>query len=384
MEIRKYFNNRLINTMLVIAGLVLCLEYGDKIVNVVNYMIALLFPFILAVSMAFVINVPMRYIEVNFFTNRRTGKKRKGARGLSILCTFLSIIGVIIIVVVMIVPEIGNTMGSLVENFSLFSKEMQENIDKIAVKYPELSGWLEKVDFSWIKISDEAISFLKSGVGGFLNSTVNVVGSIISGIFNFVIALAMAIYILVSKEELSRQAKRLCYSYMKVGRANRIIEITRLCNRVFSNFLSGQCVEACILGFMFFISMSLLDLPYALLIGVVIAFTALIPIFGAFLGCIIATFLIVVVNPIQAIVFLVLFIILQQIEENLVYPHVVGNSIGLPSLWVLVACTLGGSLMGIVGMLLFIPIASVLYTLLGEAVDKRLLKRGISPEKWEE
>lgn len=382
MNIRKYFDDKLVKTIVIIAAIVLSLEYGTKIMEVVDYALTLLSPFILGASMAFVMNVPMRSIEKNLFTSKKTGKKYKGARALSILCTVLAIVSVILVVIFMIVPEMAKTTGTMVDSMSNFSLNIQEYMDKVAVEYPDLRGYIDKIDLDWAKISETALNFLKSGLGGIVNSTVNVVGSIIFGFVNFIIGFVFAIYIIFSKEELSKQGKKLCYSFMKPAKADRLIQILQLSNQVFSNFLSGQCVEACILGFMFFITMSLIDLPYALLIGVLIAFTALIPIFGAFIGCVIATFLIVAVSPIQAVIFLVLFMILQQLEENLIYPHVVGNSVGLPSIWVLVAVTLGGSLMGVVGMLIFIPIASIIYTLLGENVNERLKKRGIPESKW--
>lgn len=154
-----------------------------------------------------------------------------------------------------------------------------------------------------------------------------------------------------------------------------MLEIASLTHRTFAKFLTGQCLEAVILGTMFFVAMTLLRFPYPLLVGVLIALTALIPIFGAFIGCVVAAFLILMVSPMQALAFIVLFLVLQQLEGNFIYPHVVGGSVGLPSIWVLVAVTVGGSLMGIVGMLIFIPLMSVLYTLLRQDVIKRLEKK---------
>ena len=164
---------------------------------------------------------------------------------------------------------------------------------------------------------------------------------------------------------------------MEKGKAEAVIEVCSLTYRTFSNFLTGQCVEAVILGTMFVIAMSIFKMPYAWLIGILIAFTALIPIFGAFIGCAIGAFLIFMIDPIQAFWFIVLFLVLQQIEGNLIYPHVVGNSVGLPSIWVLAAVSIGGSLMGIVGMLIFIPIVSVLYALFREVVYLKLKKNNI-------
>ena len=224
--------------------------------------------------------------------------------------------------------------------------------------------------------------FVRNGMGNILNSTVSVASSIVSGIVNFVMSFIFAIYILLQKERLGRQVKQILYALFKEEFVDQVIEIGRLSELTFSRFLSGQCLEAVILGTMFVIAMSIFRFPYALLVGVLIAFTALIPIFGAFIGCFIGAFLILIVDPVKAFWFVVMFIILQQVEGNLIYPHVVGSSVGLPSLWVLVAVTLGGNLMGIPGMLIFIPALSVLYTLGRALVYRRLSLRNISRDKW--
>ena len=182
---------------------------------------------------------------------------------------------------------------------------------------------------------------------------------------------------MLQKERLSVQARKILYAYFPQKRVEKVLSICSLTYDTFSHFLTGQCTEAVILGAMFFVVMGILRLPYALLVGILIAFTALIPIFGAFIGCIVGAFLIFMVNPAQALVFVVVFFILQQIEGNFIYPHVVGNSVGLPSIWVLAAVTVGGSMMGIVGMLIFIPAGSVIYALFRENVYQRLQRKKI-------
>ena len=216
-----------------------------------------------------------------------------------------------------------------------------------------------------------------------LDSTITVARSIISGLTTFFIAFVFACYILLQKEKLNIQVKKVMFAFIPRGKAEAALEVFSLTYNTFSSFLTGQCVEAVILGSMFVVSMSVLKIPYALLIGIVIAFTALIPIFGAFIGCAIGAFLIFMVNPVKALIFVILFLILQQIEGNLIYPHVVGNSVGLPSIWVLAAVSIGGSLMGIVGMLIFIPIVSVLYALFREIVYLKLKQQQIDPSEIE-
>ena len=196
-----------------------------------------------------------------------------------------------------------------------------------------------------------------------------------SGVTTFVIAFVFACYILLQKEKLRVQVRKVMYAFLSEKRVEWCLEVSSLTARSFSNFLTGQCVEAMILGMMFFIAMTIFNMPYAMLVGVLIAFTALIPIFGAFIGCVIGAFLILMVDPLQALGFVIMFLVLQQIEGNLIYPKVVGSSVGLPSIWVLAAVTVGGSLMGVVGMLIFIPIVSVVYNLFRASVYKRLRKK---------
>ena len=214
-----------------------------------------------------------------------------------------------------------------------------------------------------------------------LGSTFNVASTIIGTFTNFVIGLVFAIYLLLQKEKLGGQFKRVLYSFVPESKADYFLEICQLSSNTFSNFISGQCLEACILGLMFFVSMSLLHMPYAMIISMLIGVTALIPIFGAFIGCGVGVFLILIVSPIQALWFLVLFLVMQQIEGNLVYPHVVGNSVGLPSIWVLMAVTLGASTMGVLGMIINIPLFSIVYALLRQTVRRRLHEKGIDRSK---
>ena len=207
--------------------------------------------------------------------------------------------------------------------------------------------------------------------------------SILGGLLTAVLAAVFSVYILLQKEKLGAQCKKLLYAFLPQERAGQALSIAALSSRTFASFLSGQCLEAVILGCLFFIAMSVLRFPYALMISVLVGFTALIPLFGAFIGCAVGAFMILIIDPMRALWFVILFLVLQQIEGNLIYPKVVGGSVGLPSIWVLVAVTIGGSTMGIAGMLLFIPLCSVLYALLRRTVYERLQKKEVPPGEWE-
>ena len=233
------------------------------------------------------------------------------------------------------------------------------------------------IKIDWDKVLNGMVSFFKNGAGSVLGSTFTVAKSIVSGLATFFIAFVFACYILLQKEKLNIQIRKIMYAYLKEEYVEKALDVCSLTYKTFSSFLTGQCVEAVILGAMFVVTMTVFRLPYAMLVGILIAFTALIPIFGAFIGCVVGAFLILMVAPMKALVFVVLFLVLQQIEGNLIYPRVVGSSVGLPSIWVLAAVSIGGSLMGIVGMLVFIPIVSVVYTLFRNNVYWQLKKKGI-------
>ena len=248
----------------------------------------------------------------------------------------------------------------------------------LVASQPQLLAMLEEFEPAEINcdsIVNTIIDFMQNGLGNVVSSTVTVASTIIGGVVNVFVALVFSFYILAQKEKLGSQFKRILHAYFPQKVHDRTLEIASLAGKNFSSFITGQCMEAVILGVMFVVSMTLFGFPYAVMVGVLIAFTALIPIVGAFIGCFVGAFLIMVDDPVKAIWFLLLFIVLQQIEGNLIYPHVVGNSVGLPSIWVLAAVTVGGSLMGVVGMLIFIPILSTVYALIREDVNEKN-KRG--------
>jgi len=241
----------------------------------------------------------------------------------------------------------------------------------------ELVAYIQGLEFEWDKILGNLMDFLKNGAGSVLDTTFAAAKSIVSGVYTFFIAFVFSCYVLLQKEKLSVQVRKLMYAFLPHDWTEIFIALGSVTHKTFSNFLTGQCLEAVILGAMFFVVMTIFRLPYALLIAVLIAFTALIPIFGAFIGCGVGALLIFIISPMKALIFVIVFLVLQQVEGNFIYPHVVGNSVGLPSIWVLAAVTIGASLMGVVGMLIFIPIVSVVYTMLRGIVNRRLKEKKI-------
>jgi len=307
---------------------------------------------------------------------------QKFKRPISYILTLILILGILTLALVVIIPELVNTMKMLAQQIPVAFNAAQNWIQKNSDYWPMIATYIESAEIDFAGLSNKAVAMLQSGASKFFSSSVNVIGSVISGIVSFVIGLVFSIYVLFQKEKLSCQARKILYALLPLKTADRIVSVATLANHTFSNFLSGQCLEACILGTLFVIVMSILRMPYAVMIGVVIALTALIPVVGGFIGCAVGMFLIVMVNPIQALWFLVVFLILQQVEGNLIYPRVVGNSVGLPSIWVLVAVSIGSSLFGILGILVFIPLCSVCYALFRDFVHVRLKKRNIAKSKY--
>ncbi len=376
-ENMKKIRGLILFTILIV---VLLIKY-EVVLDGVKFILNILFPFLLGAAIAFIINVPMNFFERHLFQNKMVKEKKftkKLARPVSLVLTLLSVLLVISIVMRVVVPQLGSTVVSLGGSIQNFIPTLQDWARDLFKNNQDIASWISSLQFNWDEMIKSAVDFFRNGAGSVLNSTFAAVGSIVSGVTTFFIAFVFACYILLQKEKLNVQVRKVAYAFMKKESVEKFVNVCSLTYRTFSNFLTGQCVEAVILGTMFFITMSVFRFPYALLIGVLIAFTALIPIFGAFIGCVIGAFLILMVNPMQALGFIIMFLILQQIEGNLIYPHVVGGSVGLPSIWVLAAVSIGGSLMGIVGMLIFIPVVSVLYTLFRGYVYNRLKKKEIT------
>lgn len=377
MDLSKLSMKKIRELIIFTVLLVVALWKFEVVIDVLKTIWGILFPFVLGGAIAFVINVPMSFLEKKIFGKTKDENKvgKKLARPISLLLTIILAVGVIALVMFGVIPQLTRTMGSLMISIANFVPQMQNWIRDFSHNNQEIMKLVNQVQFNQDQAIKWGISILGSGAGNMMNTTMSAVGSIVSGFATFFIAFSFACYILFQKEKLHVQIRKVFFAFIPKQKAEAFLKICSLIYQTFANFLTGQCVEAVILGSMFVVTLSILKMPYALLIGTLIAFTALIPIFGAFIGCAVGCFLIFMISPKQAILFIIVFLILQQIEGNLIYPHVVGGSVGLPSIWVLAAVTIGGNLMGIVGMLIFIPLVSVLYTIFREFVYLRLKEK---------
>lgn len=364
--------------MVLAALLVLAIVYSSQVLAGIQFAFGIAKPFLYGGVIAFVLNIPMRALEekaLKRWNGKAAGKIKRP------LCMVLTLVGVVLVVGlvgIIVIPQITVTAGELGRQFPKFMESVGTLLDNLAKEYPELEQQvrrIEEIDINWETLIENVWNFLRNGAGDVISNTFSFASGIISGVVNGTIAFIFALYLLAWKERLADQGKRVMSAFLPEKVSQKVLQICALLYKNFSSFITGQCLEAVILGTMFVIAMSLFGMPYALLVGVLIAFTALIPIVGAFIGCVVGAFLILIDNPVQAAWFIVLFLVLQQIEGNLIYPRVVGNSVGLPSIWVLMAVSLGGSLFGVAGMLFFIPLMSSCYYLFKESVNARNVKR---------
>ncbi len=360
------------------------LHETESLMKILRGITGVLSPFIVGAALAFVLNVPMRAFEGLLKKIPKPGLRR----ALSLLLTMVSVILVLYGAFALLIPQIGETFTSIAEQLPAFFQNVQNTIAGYMEDNPQVLQWVSQyTDFQsmdWGALVQNAVTFITDGLGNIMTTTISAVITLGTGIFNAILSLVFAIYCLTRKEILARQGRRLLYSFVPERVGDEVIRILRMTNSTFTKFISGQCLEAVILGAMFAVTMPIFNMPYVALISVIIAVTALVPIVGAFVGCIFGAFFILVVDPGMAFWFVVLFLVLQQIEGNLIYPRVVGSSVGLPGMWVLVAVAVGGDLMGVGGMLLMIPLVSVCYSLARELTDKRLDKRQIPIDKLQD
>ena len=357
----------------------------SKLRSVADVLYGILSPFIVGAVLAFIVNVPMRAFE-RWMKGIKNDKLR---RSLALTCGFTLIILILVGVLCLLIPQLIVTIQELIPKAESFFMDLQIKINAWLSENPDMMNWVNQhVDLSKLNLSSivqMGLSWVGTSLGAILTVTLGAVKETASFFIDAFVAVVFSAYVLLQKELLARQGRRILYAFFPEKFADGTVRVLRLSNKAFSNFLSGQCVEVCILGAMFAVAMAIFGMPYIPLICVVIAVTAFVPIVGAWVGCFIGAFFIFVSNPysLQWLWFAVMFLIIQEIENNLIYPRVVGTSIGLSGMWVLLAISVGGDLLGVFGMVIMIPAAAVIYTLLSEATQHRLDNRGVDAAKLE-
>lgn len=361
--------------LIVVSGIVLWAVFNYNLFfEFIGYGIKLIMPVIVGIAIAFIINVPMKAIENKVFKVQKR-KHKKLIRIISLLISVVFILGVIGLILFLIIPEV-------VEAFIMLAKSVPQNIEwvnklisKIDDIYPDLSSYLGNIDpANLVEMFLGNANQIISNVVSFMQSTFS---KLVTGFFGFIIS----IYILIDKENLVRQFKKIITAFLDDKKTGYIIKVFKLTNETFSKFLTGQCMDAALTGFEFFIVLSLIKVPYALILGVLFAITALIPYIGAFITLVVGIILTSVISPIYAVWYTIVFFIVQQFDDNFTYPKIVGGKVGLPAIWALIAVLIGGALSGFVGMIISIPVASIIYTLFKEWINNRIENKKVRKEK---
>ena len=408
MKLDKENTKQIIKIVVIAIVLLVALLNIEPVWNVCKTFLSILSPFICGLAIAFILNIFMRFYEEKLF---KTKKKRKnnskeitqseknnqsnnimtkasnnvinktnlekenkqnkdnknGQRVVSIALSIITIVAVVTIIMLLIIPQFVEIIKNLIINMPTYLESLKDWAIDLTQRVPEINNFIQNIQIDTEALKNGLMNISK----GVLDVTINQVSGLVSGIVNFFIAIVFAVYILANKEGLKVQAKEFIYARIPEERADYILKVSRLARDSFRSFLTGQAKEAVILGVLCTLGMLILGIPYAGPVGALTALTAFIPIVGAF------------IDPIKALIFIIFIIVLQQIEGNLIYPHVVGKNIGLPSIWVLVAITIGGSLFGIMGMVIGLPILSIIYAIVTENTNKKLQEKGLKEEAIE-
>lgn len=348
--------------------LYLAIHYWPALAGFAASLLGAATPLVIGAMLAYMVNILMSFYERHYFPKSRKSAAGKSRRPVCMLAAFVTMIAIIALIIGLVVPE-------LVACVQLIFAELPSALSWVAVHLEKLSFLPESVteflnSINWESGIKQLVELVTSGIGNVMGTVINLVSSVFSGVVTAFLSLIFAVYLLAGRDRISRQFGRLMDRYLPGSLHRKISYTLNVLNDCFHRYIVGQCTEAVILGLLCTLGMLLLRLPYATMIGALVAFTALIPVAGAYIGAGVGAFMILTVSPIKALVFLVFLVILQQLEGNLIYPRVVGSSMGLPGVWVLAAVTVGGGLMGISGMLLGVPLTAAIYRMLREDVNR--------------
>ena len=368
---KKKMDWRVVKYFLLAAVLVLGIRYFDVLLEGAGRLWGFAAPLVMGGVIAYVLNLIMCRLERFYFPKSKNKAVIRSRRPVCIVLSIVLIAAVIFLVFRLVIPELVSAIGIIGAGIPALFSQATAWVQENAEIFPGIAQELQNLKIDWNSLGESVLTYLKTGVGGFLNSTVSIVGTVVNSVINFTIALIFAIYILSSREKLSDQIKRTLRAYSKPEWRALGKRIWQTADATFSSFIIGQVTEAVILGSLCTLGMWIFRFPYAPMIGAFIGATALIPVVGAYLGAVVGVIMILTQDPLKAALFVVFIVVLQQLEGNLIYPKVVGSSIGLPGIWVLAAVTVGGGFLGIPGMLLGVPLAATLYKLLRDNVNSR-------------
>lgn len=359
---------------LCIAVIILIVTRIDRVMSWLGNFWGIIFPLVLGCLVAYVLNIIMKFLEKNWFPDSPNPHVQRARRGICLFLSIFLIIGAILLIIRIVLPELMDAFAVIGDEIPVYFEKIQEWILQNGEMFPTISESIGEMQINWQELFQKFVSYATSGVTSMLNSAVIFVTKLMGSVINIAIAVIFAIYILLNKEKLKSQAVTLEKAYLKSSLVSQVNKVVYTAHSCFTSFISGQCVEAVILGILCTVGMMILRFPYAPMVGTLIGATALIPMVGAYIGAIVGAFMIFTVSPVKALGFIVFIVVLQQLEGNLIYPKVVGASIGLPGMWVLTAVTIGGGLGGIPGMLIGVPLAATIYRLVSQDVKERIEK----------
>ena len=354
-----------------IVLIILVIKYSGLIFQSGQALLSISMPLIMGCAIAYALNILVVRFEKLSFLSNKSSPVYKFRRGISVCVSLLVITFVVALVTNIVIPQIVEAIGVIVSGLPPMLKSFADWAAKTNTHLPRIQDWLNSLSVNWPQLSQKIITYLSSGVSNIFASAISVISGVGGVIVQFVLSLIFAMYILAGKERLSRQFYLLADVYLKEKTCKALMYVLTTAHNTFSKFIVGQCTEAIIIGVLCTIGMLILRFPYATMIGTMVGATALLPVVGAYIGAIVGAFMIMTISPVKSAAFIVFIVVLQQLEGNLIYPRVVGSSIGLPGIWVLAAVTIGGGLGGVVGMLLAVPVTATVYKLLQKDVSKR-------------
>ena len=358
--------------------LFLCIYYWQAAVNYLLVIAGSLISLLIGGVIAYIVNILMSFLESHYFADSNKKYVIKSRRPVCMIVSFLIVLLIVVLVIALVVPELIKSISMIINRLPVAFRNLSEN--ELVTKYlPVISEYISNIN--WNEIVNRAQRFFTDNFGGMAGNLISTVSTVFSSVLNFVLGLIFSIYLLLSKDRLCAQAKEIMEYYVKKNWNEKIQYVLTILNRNFHRFIVGQCTEAVILGVLCAVGMVIFRFPYAIMIGVLVGFTALIPVVGAYVGAAAGIFMMLTISPMKALMFVIFIVVLQQLEGNLIYPRVVGNSLGLPALWVLVAVTVGGGIGGVIGMLVAVPIVSSIYQLVQNDVRKRRAVKAAEEKK---
>ena len=350
-------------------ALYLCVHYWPAFMGVIGSLIGAASPLIIGAALAYLVNILMSGYEKIYFPRSSKKAVLASRRPVCVIVAFITLISIIALIIGLVLPQFVACINLLISKIPDAMSSFIDFLEKFEILPEDIISTLEKID--WKSRIGQIMDVLTSGIGDVMDVVVNTVTSVFSAIVTALLSTIFAVYLLMGKDTIGKQISRVMKIYLKKEVYGKIVYVRDILNDCFKKYIIGQCTEAVILGVLCAIGMWILKLPYAAMIGALIAFTALIPVAGAYIGAAVGAFMILTVSPAKALIFLIFLVVLQQLEGNIIYPRVVGSSMGLPGIWVLAAVTVGGGTMGVAGMLIGVPVAAALYRLLKNDVSRR-------------